>query len=260
MAKHSMLGSVKTLSAVEKDSDQLNYHNLNRPMATDQLSTLFTVMGDETIGEVAGMKRNVEPTKQKNSEDAVEMGAAEEIDASTEETEKEIDLTPGALSRIDDPVRLYLNEMAGVSLLTREGEIELAKRIEDGKYELALAIAGMPMTLMYLDALRLAMKKGELSVRDLVLVNEATDEEELEEEDVEDEQDEEELLRRTLAGLEKLRRSGKSLLTLYAKRRRATQTQFSKIAKQVHNIQQKIVTQKVIAKMTSMSLNILIFV
>ncbi len=94
------------------------------------------------------MKRNVEPANQKNSEAVVEMGAAEETDESTEEAEKEIDLTPGALSRIDDPVRLYLNEMAGVSLLTREGEIELAKRIEDGKYELTLAIAGMPMTLM----------------------------------------------------------------------------------------------------------------
>ena len=187
------------------------------------------------------MKRNVEPANQKNSEAVVEMGAAEETDESTEEAEKEIDLTPGALSRIDDPVRLYLNEMAGVSLLTREGEIELAKRIEDGKYELTLAIAGMPMTLTYLDALRLAMKKGELRVRDLVLVNDATDEEELEEEDVEDEQDEEELLRRTLADLEKLRRVGKSLLTLYAKRRQATQAQLAKIAKQVHNVQQQIV-------------------
>ena len=144
---------------------------------------------------------------------------------------------------IRDSVRLYLNEMAGVSLLTREGEIELAKRIEDGKYELTLAIAGMPMTLTYLDALRLAMKKGELRVRDLVLVNDATDEEELEEEYVEDEEDEGEFLRRILTDLEKLRRVGKSLLTLYAKRRKATQVQLPKITKQVHNAQQQIVEQ-----------------
>ena len=189
------------------------------------------------------MKRNAEPANKKNSEDTVEMKGAEEIGESTEETEKEIDLTPGALSRIDDPVRLYLNEMAGVSLLTREGEIELAKRIEDGKYELTLAIAGMPMTLTYMDALRLAIKKGELRVRDLVLFNEVSDEEELEEEDVEDEQDEEELLRRTLADLEKLRRAGKNLLKLYAKRRQSTQAQLSKITKQVHNVQQQIVGQ-----------------
>ena len=82
------------------------------------------------------MNRNVAPANQKNREHAVEVEAVEETDESTDETEKEIDLTPGALSRIDDPVRLYLNEMAGVSLLTREGEIELAKRIEDGKLSL----------------------------------------------------------------------------------------------------------------------------
>ncbi|MEC9005632.1 MAG: RNA polymerase sigma factor RpoD [Nitrospirota bacterium] len=232
---------MKSVSGVEKESRQLSHDDPNGPLATGQLPTLFAAFGDKTIEETAGMKRNVEPANQKNSEAVVEMGAAEETDESTEEAEKEIDLTPGALSRIDDPVRLYLNEMAGVSLLTREGEIELAKRIEDGKYELTLAIAGMPMTLTYLDALRLAMKKGELRVRDLVLVNDATDEEELEEEDVEDEQDEEELLRRTLADLEKLRRVGKSLLTLYAKRRQATQAQLAKIAKQVHNVQQQIV-------------------
>ena len=189
------------------------------------------------------MNRKVAPANQKNSEDAVEVGTVEETDESTDETEKEIDLTPGTLSRIDDPVRLYLNEMAGVSLLTREGEIELAKRIEDGKYELTLAIAGMPMTSTYLDALRLAMKKGELRVRDLVLVNDATDEEELEEEYVEEEQDEGEFLRRILKDLEKLRRVGKSLLTLYAKRRKATQVQLPKITKQVHNAQRQIVEQ-----------------
>ena len=87
------------------------------------------------------------------------------------------------------------------------------------------------------------MKKGELRVRDLVLVNDATDEEELEEEYVEDEQDEGEFLRRIFTDFEKLRRVGKSLLTLYAKRRKATQVQLPKITKQVHNAQQQIVEQ-----------------
>ncbi|MDE0145616.1 MAG: hypothetical protein OXI53_12425, partial [Nitrospira sp.] len=48
----------------------------------------------------------------------------------------EIDLTPGDLSRTDDPVRLYLREMGSVSLLSREGEIELAKKIEEGQEEM----------------------------------------------------------------------------------------------------------------------------
>jgi len=159
----------------------------------------------------------------------------------SEENEREIDLTPGDLSRTDDPVRLYLREMGSVSLLSREGEIELAKRIEEGKHELALAIAGMPMTLTYLDSFRLALKKGDLRVQDLVLLNESTDEEELEEEDVEDEQDKEELLQRTLSVFEKLRRVGKNMLTLHAKRRQATQTQLPKIEKQIQVVQQQIV-------------------
>jgi RNA polymerase primary sigma factor len=160
-------------------------------------------------------------------------------EALPEESEPEIDLTPGELSKTDDPVRLYLREMGSVSLLSREGEIELAKRIEDGKHELAFAIAGMPMTFTYLDALRLAMKKGDLRVRDLVLVHAPT-EEELEEEDVEDEQDEEELLQRILAELEKMRRVGKNLLTLYDKRRKASSAQQARIEKQIHAAQQQI--------------------
>ena len=170
-----------------------------------------------------------------------ESNHASQGEALSEENDREIDLTPGDLSRTDDPVRLYLREMGSVSLLSREGEIELAKRIEEGKHELALAIAGMPMTLTYLDSFRLALKKGDLRVQDLVLLNESTDEEELEEEDVEDEQDKEELLQRTLSVFEKLRRVGKNMLTLHAKRRQATQTQLPKIEKQIQGVQQQIV-------------------
>ncbi len=246
MPKHSVLGGVKPLSGIEKDPDQANYDDLNGPLildsdSSDQLSTLFSVFEEETVEGSVGMNNEVEPVNEKNSEDSPEVGTVEEVDESSEENEKEIDLTPGALSRIDDPVRLYLNEMASVSLLTREGEIELAKRIEDGKHELALAIAGMPMTLMYLDALRMAIKKGELRVRDLVLIQEPTEEEELEEEDVEDEQDEEDLKLRTLAELERMRRTGKSLLTLYAKRRKAPQAQQARIEKHIQAVQQQIV-------------------
>jgi len=73
-----------------------------------------------------------------------------------------------------------------------------------------------------------------------VLVHEPT-EEELEEEHVEDEQDEEELLQRILAELEKIRRVGKNLLTLYDKRRKASSAQQARIEKQLHAVQQQIV-------------------
>ncbi|MCY4131658.1 MAG: hypothetical protein OXF39_03315, partial [Nitrospira sp.] len=65
----------------------------------------------------------------------------EEQEDLLEKNVPEIDLTPGDLSRTDDPVRLYLREMGSVSLLSREGEIELAKKIEEGKEEMTRAIA-----------------------------------------------------------------------------------------------------------------------
>ena len=107
----------------------------------------------------------------------------------TNHSDKNIDLSPGELTRTDDPVRLYLREMGEVFLLTREGEIELAKRIEEGKYELSLSIAGVPMTLLALEALRSQLKKGDLRLRDLIVIQEPVEDEDLD--DVVEETDEE---------------------------------------------------------------------
>ena len=103
-------------------------------------------------------------------------------DSEAEDNEKEIDLTPGALSRTDDPVRLYLKEMGSVALLSREGEIEIAKRIEEGKRDIAFVIYGMPMTIEFILALRDQLKNG-IDVREIVPIQET--EEDFEEEEVE---------------------------------------------------------------------------
>src|SRR5207245_2831429 len=58
-----------------------------------------------------------------------------------------IDLTPGPVGRTEDPVRLYLREMGRVALLTREGEIALAKRIEEGKNQVTAAILSTNLAL-----------------------------------------------------------------------------------------------------------------
>ena len=133
----------------------------------------------------------------------------------------EIDLTPGDLSRTDDPVRLYLREMGSVSLLSREGEIALAKKIEEGKEELTRAMAGMPMTLRALEALRGRLRKREVSVGAVVLMQEAGEEEVEEAAVVGEEREEEELRQQALGELEQVRRLGKSLVRLYGQRRAA---------------------------------------
>ena len=180
------------------------------------------------------------PQAQSRSETPIEpdsvSGKIEEQDDLLEKNAPEIDLTPGDLSRTDDPVRLYLREMGGVSLLSREGEIELAKKIEEGKEEMTRAIAGMPMTLETLDAVRGRLKKREVSVSDVVLVHDPGDED-LDEAELAEAQ-EEELRQQALAELEQVRRLGKTLLRLYERRRAAPVAQQARWSKRVLVVQE----------------------
>ena len=181
------------------------------------------------------------PQAQSRSETPIEpdsvSGKIEEQDDLLEKNAPEIDLTPGDLSRTDDPVRLYLREMGGVSLLSREGEIELAKKIEEGKEEMTRAIAGMPMTLETLDTVRGRLKKREVSVSDVVLVHDPGDED-LDEAELAEAQEEEELRQQALAELEQVRRLGKTLLRLYERRRAAPVAQQARWSKRVLAVQE----------------------
>ena len=88
--------------------------------------------------------------------------------------EKDIDMTPGALARTDDPVRLYLKEMGSVSLLSRTGEISIAKRIEQGQKDISSLVFGMSTTIETLETLISfghQLKSGTLSIREIVPVN-----------------------------------------------------------------------------------------
>ena len=156
-----------------------------------------------------------------------------------EKNAPEIDLTPGDLSRTDDPVRLYLREMGSVSLLSREGEIELAKKIEEGKDEMTRAIAGMPMTLQTLDALRGRLKKREVSVGEVVLVHDPGDDD-LDEAELAEAQEEEELRQQALAELDQVRRLGKTLLRLYDRRRAAPAAQQPRWSTKVRGVQEQL--------------------
>ncbi|MCZ6580220.1 MAG: RNA polymerase sigma factor RpoD, partial [Nitrospirae bacterium] len=199
MPKSGPPNNAKSFTSVRKEKGLLTYEAMDPsfpPETTtpDHLNTLLAVSGEEETDVIPGPGGEHYSLPLHATSVAGEEASEkdDDLDESLEEVDKEIDLTPGNLTRIDDPVRLYLKEMGSVSLLSREGEIGLAKRIEEGKQELALAVVGMPMTLDYLESLRVALKKGELSVRDLVLLPEAAEEEGLDEEV--DEVDEAELL------------------------------------------------------------------
>jgi RNA polymerase primary sigma factor len=90
----------------------------------------------------------------------------------------ELDLTPGALDKTNDPVRMYLREMGTVPLLTREGEVEIAKRIERGKLAVIKSISRTPTVAARVIEKGDKLKLGERTIRELVIFNdeEITDE------------------------------------------------------------------------------------
>ena len=101
--------------------------------------------------------------------DDAELTAAEDGDgpAAAESVEESVEEGEG-LPRPADPVRVYLREAASIQLLTREGEVEIAKRIEEGERRLARAVLGTPHALRYVLALAERLRAGEVRVRDLV--------------------------------------------------------------------------------------------
>src|SRR5689334_16778148 len=95
--------------------------------------------------------------------------------------EVELDLTPGLLEKTNDPVRMYLREMGTVPLLTREGEVAIAKRIERGQLLVLKTITRSPIVVKELIAIAEDLRNGARSIKEIVVF----DDEELTEEKIE---------------------------------------------------------------------------
>ena len=85
--------------------------------------------------------------------------------------ELELDLTPGALDKTNDPVRIYLREMGTVRLLTREGEVEIAKRIERGQNNVMKAMSRSPIIIREIHKLGEELKSEERSIKGVIVFN-----------------------------------------------------------------------------------------
>jgi RNA polymerase primary sigma factor len=96
-----------------------------------------------------------------------------EFDKKSEEGEEfgEIDLGPDGSEKTNDPVRMYLREMGTVPLLTREGEIELAKRIERGQRAVNRALSRSPLTIREVIEISDLLRQDPLQVRDVVAIS-----------------------------------------------------------------------------------------
>ena len=126
----------------------------------DDLLSTFERYGIDVYEDIASAKA---------ARAAAEATDAPETKESAEEPEGvELDLTPGALEKTNDPVRMYLREMGTVPLLTREGEVAIAKRIERGQNLVLKTISRSPIVLKELLAVGEDLRQGNRSIKEVV--------------------------------------------------------------------------------------------
>ena len=177
--------AVKQLIAVGKERGYLLYDEVNDSLPAevhsseeiDDLLTTFERNGIEIYEDQASAKaaRAVEVSTEGGDRDAVVKD-----DAHSDEGGSDLDLTPGSLEKTNDPVRMYLREMGTVPLLTREGEVTIAKRIERGQLVVMKSITRSPIVIKELIAVGEDLRKGARSIKEIVQF----DDEELTEEKI----------------------------------------------------------------------------
>src|SRR5438876_3535806 len=161
---------VRQLINLGKEKGYLLYDEVNELLpseitSSDELDDLFNTFGSAGIEVIDSDQKYLRDDKV--------------IDRTAEGAEElELDLTPGALDKTNDPVRMYLREMGTVPLLTREGEVEIARRIERGKLAVIKSISRTPLVARKVSQLGDALHSGERTIRELVIFNdeEITDE------------------------------------------------------------------------------------
>jgi RNA polymerase primary sigma factor len=175
--------AVRQLIAIGKERGYLLYDEVNDSLPAevhsseeiDDLLTTFERNGIEIYEDQASAKaaRAVEVSTEAGDRDAV---AKED----GHEGESDLDLTPGSLEKTNDPVRMYLREMGTVPLLTREGEVTIAKRIERGQLVVMKSVTRSPIVIKELIAVGDDLRKGGRSIKEIVQF----DDEELTEEKI----------------------------------------------------------------------------
>ena len=159
---------VRQLITVGKEKGYLLYDEVNELLpseitSSEELDDLFNAFGSAGI-EVVDSDKAYRGDK--------------DFDREGSGDEPELDLTPGALDKTNDPVRMYLREMGTVPLLTREGEVAIAKRIERGKLAVIKSISRTPTIAKRILIMGDQLRAGERTIRELVIFSdeEITDE------------------------------------------------------------------------------------
>jgi RNA polymerase primary sigma factor len=187
------------------DKKFLSYDDLNRELPEN-------VVSPDDIEDVLQKLDASNIHVADSDERLIEQAAAIATEEEDGEEDLELDLSAGALEKTNDPVRLYLREMGVVPLLTREGEVAIAKRIERGQIKTQKTIARSPIAVGELLKIGEELAAGKLNIREVVTFSEQA--ELAGEEDKADEYRE-----WTVEGIENIRKLFKNALKEWAKLR-----------------------------------------
>jgi RNA polymerase primary sigma factor len=151
---------VKELMARGREKGFLTYDEVNDALpsdiASDQIDDVMSMFGEhdiEVVDDASKMKLPEKPP---------------EPEAKSDDDEKEEEEEDAGYGKSNDPVRMYLRKMGSVSLLTREGEVEIAKRIEEGEKEILEAVLRSPLAIREISELGEKLAKDKIRVREII--------------------------------------------------------------------------------------------
>jgi len=209
------------------DKKFLSYDDLNRELPENVVSPDDI---EDVLQKLDASNIHVADSDERLIEQAAAI-ATDEEEAGDEDLE--LDLSAGALEKTNDPVRLYLREMGVVPLLTREGEVAIAKRIERGQIKTQKAIARSPIAVGELLRIGEELAAGNINIREVVTFSEQAE--------LAGEEDKAEEYREwTIEGIENIRKLFKNALKEWAKLRAEQKITRGKKTKKLLRLRRKV--------------------
>ncbi|MEY3003384.1 MAG: polymerase sigma factor RpoD [Pseudomonadota bacterium] len=157
--------AVKKMIADARARGYITYDQLNTVLPPEQVSSeqiedVMSMLSEMGINVIEDDEADEDGEGAKEATDLVETSSSREITLASSETEK--------LDRTDDPVRMYLREMGSVELLSREGEIAIAKRIEAGRNTMIAGLCESPLTFQAITIWRDELLDEDILLRDVI--------------------------------------------------------------------------------------------
>jgi len=158
--------SIKKLIARAKKRGFLTYDELNEALPQDQMSSEQI---EDVMSAISEMGVNIVENEDSGDDDEKEPEPEEEVDPLDDGGPRPAAATKKeAVDRTDDPVRMYLREMGAVELLSREGEIAIAKRIEAGRDTMIWGLCESPITFTAIIGWSNALNEGRMQLREIL--------------------------------------------------------------------------------------------